>query len=248
MPPTHPRRRTGLARCGLATLLIGAIPACAGTTGEIPAEPSAEAIASLISRLGDADFQRREAASADLKAIGPAAVDALLAAAELDRDLEVALRARWLVDAIPLGMPHDPPEVTQFLESYKQRDFSQRVRVMHRLLRVDDDAGIEALARIIRLERAPEGSRLAAALLVREWDAANRWWSALAPHAAAGLGSSQRPAAAFTVVSRPPSSMPGVWRSTCTIQALSLPLDHETRVFIERRPGGGRRRAARRQA
>ena len=198
MPPTHPRRHPGLARCGLAALLIGAIPACAGTTGEIPAEPSVEAIAALISRLGDADFQRREAASADLKAIGPAAVDALLAAAELDRDLEVALRARWLVDAIPLGMPHDPPEVTQLLESYKQRDFSQRVRIMHRLLRVDDDAGIEALARIIRLERAPEGSRLAAALLVREWDAANRWWSALAPHAAAGLGSSQRPAAAFT--------------------------------------------------
>ena len=159
MPPTHPRRHPGLARCGLAALLIGAIPACAGTTGEIPAEPSVEAIAALISRLGDADFQRREAASADLKAIGPAAVDALLAAAELDRDLEVALRARWLVDAIPLGMPHDPPEVTQLLESYKQRDFSQRVRIMHRLLRVDDDAGIEALARIIRLERSPEGSR-----------------------------------------------------------------------------------------
>jgi hypothetical protein len=50
-------------------------------------EPAPEAIAALIARLGDTDFQRREAASAELKAIGPAAVDALLAAAELDRDL-----------------------------------------------------------------------------------------------------------------------------------------------------------------
>jgi len=198
MPPTRSRHRPAQAACLSAALLIGAVPASAAMIGEAPAESSAEAIASLIARLGDADFQRREAASAELKAIGPAAVDALLAAAELDRDLEVALRARWLVDAIPLGMPHDPPEVSQLLESYKQRDFSQRIRVMHRLLRVDDDAGIEALARIVRLERSPEGSRLAAALLVREWHADNRWWSAMAPHAATGLGSSQRPAAAFT--------------------------------------------------
>lgn len=182
----------------LVALLLPIAPALAGTTSVTPTEPAPEAIAALIARLGDTDFERREAASAELKAIGPAAVDALLAAAELDRDLEVALRARWLVDTIPLGMPHDPPEVTRLLESYKQRDFARRVRVMHRLLRVDDDAGIEALARIVRLERSPEGSRVAAALLVREWQADNRWWPAIAARATAGLGSSARPAAAFT--------------------------------------------------
>ena len=194
----HATRRSGVAAGWvLAILVLEVVSARAGTTTAPPAEPSSEAIAALIARLGDADFQRRETASAELKAIGPAAVDALLAAAELDRDLEVALRARWLVDTIPLGMPHDPPEVTRLLESYKQRDFSQRARVMHRLLRIDDDAGIEALARIIRLERSPDGSRLAAALLVREWQADNRWWPTIAVHARAGLGSSARPAAAF---------------------------------------------------
>ena len=209
MPPTpsilhgatmhHSARRSGMAaEWLLVALLLTLAPALAGTTSVPPAEPAPEAIAALIARLGDTDFQRREAASAELKAIGPAAVDALLAAAELERDLEVALRARWLVDTIPLGMPHDPPEVTRLLESYKQRDFARRVRVMHRLLRVDDDAGIEALARIIRLERSPEGSRVAAALLVREWQADNRWWPAIAARATAGLGSSARPAAAFT--------------------------------------------------
>ena len=195
----HSARRSGMAaEWLLVALLLPIVPALAGTTSVPPAEPAPEAIAALIARLGDTDFQRREAASAELKAIGPAAVDALLAAAELDRDLEVALRARWLVDTIPLGMPHDPAEVTRLLESYKQRDFARRVRVMHRLLRVDDDAGIEALARIIRLERSPEGSRVAAALLVREWQADNRWWPAIAARATAGLGSSVRPAAAFT--------------------------------------------------
>jgi len=209
MPPTpsiphgatmHPSaRRSGLAAAWLLIALLFTLgPALAGTTSAPPTEPAPETIAALIARLGDTDFQRREAASAELKAIGPAAVDALLAAAELERDLEVALRARWLVDTIPLGMPHDPPEVTRLLESYKQRDFATRVRVMHRLLRVDDDAGIEALARIIRLERSPEGSRVAAALLVREWQADNRWWPAIAARATAGLGSSARPAAAFT--------------------------------------------------
>lgn len=195
----HPAtRRSGIPAGGLlGSLILHLGSVIAGTTSVPPAEPSPEAIASLIARLGDADFQARETASAELKAIGPAAVDALLAAAELDRDLEVALRARWLVDTIPLGMPHDPPEVTRLLESYKQRDFAQRVRVMHRLLRVDDDAGIEALARIIRLERSPEGSRVAAALLVREWQADNRWWPKIAARAVTGLGSSARPAAAF---------------------------------------------------
>jgi hypothetical protein len=182
----------------VVAFLCGFDPVFAGTTNDAPPEPSAESIAALIARLGDSDFQRREAASAELKAIGPAAVDALLAAAELDRDLEVALRARWLVDTIPLGLPHDAPEVARLLDSYKQRDFQQRIRVMHRLLRLDDDQGIEALARIIRLERSPAGSRLAAALLVGEWRQGDRWWPTLAARATVGLGASQRPAAAFS--------------------------------------------------
>ena len=170
----------------------------AGQATESAGEPSAEAIADLISRLGDADYQRRESAASALKAIGPAAVDPLLAAAELDGDLEVALRARWLVDAIPLALPHDTPEVVRLLDSYKRRDVNVRRRVMYRLLRVDDDAGIAALARIVRLERDPTGSREAATLLVQEWRADDPWWPGIAARAAVGLGASRRPAATFT--------------------------------------------------
>ncbi|MFM8495640.1 MAG: HEAT repeat domain-containing protein, partial [Planctomycetia bacterium] len=107
-----------------------------------------ERLSALVDALGDTDYHRREAAAAELKKLGPSAIDALLAAAETSGDLEIRLRARWLVEAIPFDLPHDPPEVVKLLARFKQRNFGERVRAMHRLLRVDDDAGIEPLARV----------------------------------------------------------------------------------------------------
>jgi HEAT repeat protein len=133
------------------------------------AEPSADDIARLITALGDADYAVRETAAARLSALGPPAADALLTAAETTTDLEVALRARWLAESIAAGSPDDPPEVAAELTRFARADFDTRVRIMHRLLRLDDDAGIEPLARIVRLERSLAGSRVAAALLAREW-------------------------------------------------------------------------------
>jgi len=161
------------------------------------ADTAPESIAYLIEQLGDDDYNRREAAASALKAIGPAAVDALLSAAEMSTDLEVSLRARWIADAIPLEMPHDPPEVTKLLERFKSRDAGARVQAMRRLLRVDDDAGIEPLARIVRLDRSASGSRLAAALLVREWRPDDPYWPLLRKKMSAGIGTSERPAARF---------------------------------------------------
>ena len=67
-----------------------------------PADTGAqERLAALIAELGDDDYHRREAAAAELKSLGPTAIDALLAAAETSGDLEIALRARWLVETIP---------------------------------------------------------------------------------------------------------------------------------------------------
>ena len=199
-----PRGRGGSRRARRVITIAGAVAlatsaaALAGAgTGNDPPDPGGETVGVLIDRLGSADFQTRETAAAELQAIGPAAVDALLAAAETATDLEIALRARWIVEAIPLEMPHDSPEVGRLLESYNGRDLDRRVRVMHRLLRLDDDAGIEALARIVRLERSPEGAQLAAALLAREWRPGDRWWPAIGRHALVGLGRSRRPAAGF---------------------------------------------------
>jgi hypothetical protein len=154
-------------------------------------------ISDLVKQLGDDDYAVRELASARLTELGPAAADALLEAAEVSDDLEVALRAKWLADSLPLAADDDPPEVTALLEPFTTSPFAERVRIMHRLLRLDDDAGIEPLARIVRLERTPGGSRIAAALLAREWQADDPYWPGIAPKITAGLGPSRRPAARF---------------------------------------------------
>ena len=124
-------------------------------------------------------------------------MDPLLAAAETGGDLEIALRARWLVETIPLDTDRDPPEVRKLLETYKRGGFDKRVQVMHRLLRVDHDGGIEPLARAVRLDQSPLGSRVAAALLVREWHRDDPWWPGIRERIVPALGGSTRPAAAF---------------------------------------------------
>ncbi|MCX7403692.1 MAG: hypothetical protein NTY87_11470 [Planctomycetia bacterium] len=177
-------------------LLAGSL-AIAGTsaTPDARREPSAEELAALIESLGDTDYSQREAAASQLTLLGGAAVDALLAATEISDDLEVALQARWLVDGIPLNAPHDSAEVTQLLERFRLQDFANRVQVMHQLLRVENDAGIEALARIVRLDRSTSGSRIAAALLVREWQPDDPFWGGICKRILTGLGGSTRPAA-----------------------------------------------------
>ena len=73
-------------------------------------------IGALIGQLGADDFSVREVAAIRLADLGATASDALLAAAESSPDLEVALKARWLVDALPLDTPSDPPGVATALE------------------------------------------------------------------------------------------------------------------------------------
>jgi hypothetical protein len=175
----------------LVAVVLAASP-CRGGSEASPAE-----ITALVESLGAEDYAQREAAAAKLNAIGAAAVDPLLTAAETSGDLEVALRARWLVDAIPIDAAHDAPAVAKLLENFKRKDFGERVQVMHRLLRADADEGIEPLARIVRLDRSVLGSRVAAALLVREWQPGDPVWSSFRDRIATGIGGSSRPAARF---------------------------------------------------
>jgi len=161
------------------------------------AADAAATIAEMIAALGDADYAVREMAAATLVALGPVSVDALLTAAETSADLEVALRARWLADSIPPTSPRDPPAVTAELQRYGRVDFPQQLQIMRRLLRLEDDAGIEALARLVRLERSPDAARAAAALLVLEWRPGDPAWERLRPLITAGVRESGRPAARF---------------------------------------------------
>ncbi len=184
-------------------VLLAAFVAAAGLPGmQLPAtraetEATAAEIDALIGQLGDPDFAIREAASLRLSALGEEAADAVLTAAETSTDLEVALRARWLAESLPLAVAGDTPQAAALLEQYAGGDYDERVRIMHRLLRLDDDAGIEPLARIVRLERTAAGSRIAAALLSREWQPDDPYWPAISRRILTGLGSSRRPAARF---------------------------------------------------
>lgn len=174
----------------LATGVITAVQA------EAPVPSDAE-IAALIVQLGDDEYAKREAAAARLDAIGAAAIDSLLAAAESSDDLEVALRAHWLAESIPLTDAADGPDVSALVSRYRRQAFGERVVIMHRLLRADDDTGVRALARIIRLDRDPTAARIAAAILVREWIPDDPYWPGMCDRILAGLGASTRPAAEF---------------------------------------------------
>jgi hypothetical protein len=189
-----PLRLLGTQAVGssLLAMLIATAPLSGAEAERSPTE-----IDALIDQLGDPDYAVREAASLRLAALGVEAADAVLTAAETSADLEVALRARWLAESLPLATNGDGPEARALLQRFSTSGYDDRVRIMHRLLRLDDDAGIEPLARIVRLERTAAGSRIAAALLAREWQPNDPYWPALSRRILAGLGSSRRPAACF---------------------------------------------------
>jgi formylglycine-generating enzyme required for sulfatase activity len=74
-----------------------------GPSGGETREAESGRITTLIGRLGDGKFARREAAGRELEALGEGALPALRAAAAAGRDPEVRLRARDLERAIMLG-------------------------------------------------------------------------------------------------------------------------------------------------
>ena len=185
--------------CSLLSATVLGMVSCAVRAADTH---TADDVAALVAQLGDADYAIRETAATRLAALGAAAADALLAAAETSDDVEVALRARWLVrelpaDSLAVGRPDDPPAVAALLGKLAGGSTAGRGGILHRLLRLDDDAGIEPLARIVRLDRSAAGSRTAAALLVDEWQPDDPAWPALADRIARGIGTSGRPTAAF---------------------------------------------------
>jgi hypothetical protein len=167
----------------------------ASPTGETAGDPAR--LQALVEQLGSGDYWIREAAAAELRAMGPPAIDALIAAAETSGDLEVALSARWLVDAIPLVSPNDPPEVQELVGRLGRGGLQESLAVAQQLLRLDDDAGIEPLARIVRLDRSPSVSLVAAALLSGELSAKEPSFVPVSARAVRGFGTSTRPSVAF---------------------------------------------------
>ena len=175
-----------------ATLL--SLPADAAPLVPQRPVPSAD-VPHLIEQLGSSDFTTREAATRQLHAKGDAVVDSLLEAAHQQDDLEVALRARWLLEGIPLVRPTDPAQVGELLDGFAQRSAKGQFKALTQLIRLEHNAGVEPLARLARVSPSTGLAQLAADVLVQEWEPANPHWPSLADAILSGVGSSQRPAA-----------------------------------------------------
>ena len=81
-------------------------------------------ITALITALGDSDYATRESATQQLRTVADHAIDQLLDAANQSKDLEVALRAQWILETVSLTGPDDPPEVIDLLNNFSNRSLS----------------------------------------------------------------------------------------------------------------------------
>jgi tetratricopeptide (TPR) repeat protein/uncharacterized membrane protein len=169
------------ARVGLLIGVVGGIAGggtfgaerkpAAGQTPTAAGEPAAspERIHRLIRQLGDKDYYVRQHAQEELAQLGVDAFDALSAATE-DEDPEIAARAKYLLH-IPVEwtVKSDPPVVKRYLGTYGKRDAAERESVVRRLAVLPDDEGVDAVCRLVRFDRSPLLSKIAAtALLPRD--------------------------------------------------------------------------------
>jgi tetratricopeptide (TPR) repeat protein len=152
-------------------------------------------ITALITALGDSDYATRESATQQLRTVADHAIDQLLDAANQSKDLEVALRAQWILETVSLTGPDDPPEVKDLLNNFSNRSLSQQISALSRLVRLENNVGVQPLARLIRTNRSESISYLAALVLLQEWQPNDPCWPNLTAQVPNELNASQRPAA-----------------------------------------------------
>lgn len=121
----------------------------------------------LIEDLGADQFARRENAQAALKQMGLVAFDALLEA-QRHPDIEIALRARYLVRSLPIRWARDtdPRPVKELLATYSQANRADRLNRMQQLAEMPESSGVVALCRLVRFESDPLLSKQAALLAI----------------------------------------------------------------------------------
>mgnify|MGYP002623161349 CR=1 FL=1 len=155
----------------LAALFVAGAPTVvrADQSPEDGGDEQAARIDMLISQLGHDSYATREKAQAELARMGLAAFDALLAARDAD-DVEVALRARYLVRGMKVGWVRedDPPEVKAILRGYEAAGLEHRRSILDRLAMEEGFRGTEALCRLAKFETNEMLSKKAAMLVMEE--------------------------------------------------------------------------------
>jgi tetratricopeptide (TPR) repeat protein len=159
-----------LLLAGVTLLLVFMAP-----TAWVPADEGDQAehkalvakVDQLIADLGADQFARRENAQATLKQLGLVAFDALIEA-QRHPDIEIALRARYLVRSLPIRWARDtdPRRVKGLLATYSEANRANRLNRMQQLAGMPDSNGIEALCRLVRFETDHLLSKEAALLAI----------------------------------------------------------------------------------
>jgi len=162
------------------------------TSGEAHTDAAASQaqVERWIRQLGDARYSVRERAQEALVGLGADAFDAL-SVAQNDSDVEVALRAKYLMRNIRIDWTgqDDPQEVRWILGSYRSAELNDRLEKVEQL-------GVwptatEALCRIVRFDNSERVSKAAALQLM----AGPPPDEAIAARVTKALGASGRPAA-----------------------------------------------------
>lgn len=146
-------------------------------TSAAEADRANDRIAALIKDLGSQQYLVRQLAQEELRRLGPTAFDAL-AAAEHDRDIEIASRARYLVQLIRVDWVRDgdSPVVKRILRDYEFADEIQRTDKLQSLARLPQDIGLEPLCRLVRFEQSPAVSKQGALLVLQQKAKSSAEW------------------------------------------------------------------------
>lgn len=189
-----------LAAC--AVLFLGALGAAEGaraTAAEVDVTADEAAIRRLVDQLGAPQFAAREKAQAELQRLGLSAFDFLYEAQQHD-DIEISLRARFLVKALQSAWASqwDSLDVRRILTDYGSENEAGRRSRLEQLLRLDNQQGIKPICQLVRYEASPALSKHAALMVMRlpqPDDKAGR--DALVRTIATAVGGSKRPASAW---------------------------------------------------
>nr|WP_160163499.1 tetratricopeptide repeat protein [Pirellula staleyi] len=143
----------------LLTMLL-AIPSFSILAGDDkPALPAAtpaaseDKISELIRLLGSEEFAERERAQTELSRLGLEAFDALHQA-QYNEDVEISLRARYLIRAMNVQWfeEEDPVEVVRILKGYGEKSDIDRRSLMDQLTQLPPDQVLGPLCRLVRFE------------------------------------------------------------------------------------------------
>ena len=159
---TNPFRSSGMAIfwCVIALFFTNNAVASDSAVGINSAPPS---IQRLIKQLGHPRYVLREQAQIELMKIGPPALDAL-SGALLSDDIEIAMRARYLLTAIKIDwvQDQDPKHIRAAMKNYDQKSDEERKEIIDELSKQATDSERTALARIVRYDKSTLLSKLAA--------------------------------------------------------------------------------------